>query len=108
MSGCKCQGTTPFLFHVSILDSNHRRRRAIVPMMETGLARVTSKKCILLIPQQLSISLIYESCLHSPQLKSALEHPVQPGTDVARYWAGKRAENGRVKELGRKPGLEET
>ena len=98
VSGGKCQDTTQFVFYESMSDSNYRRR-VFVPIMEAGVTRIATSYYLN------SLSLIRQSCLHSPKLKSAFEHPLWPGANVARYWAGNklrcRARKGRVKELGR-------
>ena len=83
--------------------------------METGLTKIVFNNYHLTSELRLSLSLIYEPCLHSPQLKSAFEYPVWSGADVARYWAGKRAEVSckertcnRARTVHGKPGSGET
>ena len=113
MSGGKCQGTTQFVFYESMSDSNYRWR-VVVPIMEAGVTRIATNYP-LTPAKRLSLSLIRESCLPSSQLKSAFEHPLRPGADVARYWAGRRAEvsckertRKRARTVHREPGSEET
>ena len=71
------------VINVDRLSDSNYRRRVVVPIMEAGVTRIATNYP--LTPAK-TLSLICESCLHSPNLKSAFEHPLRSGEDVTRYW----------------------